>query len=169
MAGLIEMNLHGWSGMYELLRSLPPAVVSKRGGPVKAALRKGANVILKAERANLRAVMGHQVDGEQVAATGLLLKSLVTRRGKAPADGNGERYIVGPKRKTYPGRKGSKPVSTLKTAQLLEYGSSRQAAEPFIRPAFNAKAASAARTVETELVKSVDKIVAKLAQQNKGK
>jgi len=169
MAGpLIEMNLQGWAGMYELLRSLPSEVVSKRGGPVKAALRKGANVILKAEKANLRAVMGHQVDGEKQASTGLLLKNLVTRRGKAPASGNGERYIVGPKRKTYQ-RKGGKPVTTLKTAQILEYSSQKQPAEPFIRPAFNAKAAEATRTVESELIKSVDKIVAKLAQQNKGK
>lgn len=165
----VELKLTGLDGVLETLKSLPPEIVSKRGGPVKAALRKGANVILKQEKANLRAVMGHQVDGEQIAATGLLLKNLVTTRGKPPSDGKGERYLVRVKRKTYPRKGRGKAVTTLKTANILEYGSSKQPAEPFIRPAFNAKAAEAIRTVETELVKGIDKVVAKLAAQNKGK
>jgi len=167
MAGLkMEMQLHGLTGVLETLKSLPAEVVSKRGGPVKAALRKGANVILKAEKANLRAVMGHRTNGERQLSTGLLLKNLVATRGK-PRGVNGERYIVRVKRKNYP-RKG-KNVSTVKVAQLLEYGSSKQPAEPFIRPAFNAKAAEAIRTIEIELVKGVKKVAAKLGQQNKGR
>ena len=161
----MEMQLHGMNGVLDTLKSLPPEVVSKRGGPVKAALRKGANVILKAEKANLLAVMGHQVDGVQRQSTGLLLKNLVATRGKPKF--NGERYVVRVKKRKYQ-RKG-KDVSTVKVAQLLEYGSSKQRAEPFIRPAFAAKAADAIRTIETELLKGVDKVVRKLAAQNKGK
>jgi HK97 gp10 family phage protein len=161
----IEMQLTGLNGVLETLKSLPPEVVSKRGGPVKAALRKGANVILKAEKANLRAVMGHEVDGEKRLSTGLLLKNLIATRGKPKF--NGERYIVRVKRKKYQ-RKG-KDVSTVKVAQLLEYGSSKQKAEPWIRPAFTSKAAEAIRTIEAELLKGVDKVVRKLAAQNKGK
>jgi HK97 gp10 family phage protein len=161
----MEMTLRGLDGVLETLKSLPPEVVSKRGGPVKAALRKGANVILKAEKANLRAVMGHQVDGERREATGLVLKNLVATRGKPRF--KGERYVVRVKKKKYP-RKG-KDVHTLKTASLLEHGSSKQSAEPWVRPAFNAKAAEAIRTIERELIAGVDKVVRKLAAQNKGK
>lgn len=165
----VELKLTGLDGVLETLKSLPPEIVSKRGGPVKAALRKGALVILKQEQANLRAVMGHQVDGERVLTTGLLLKNLIVSRGKPPSDGKGERALVRVKRKTYTRKGKGKPVTTLKTAQLLEYGSSTQPAEPYIRPAFNAKAAEAIRTVETDLARRVDKIAAKLLQQNKGR
>lgn len=162
------MKLTGIDGVLDTLKSLPPEVVSKRGGPVKSALRKGALVILKQEKENLRAVMGHQVDGEQRESTGLLLKNLIASRGKAPTGGNGERYLVRVRRKSY-ARKSGKPVTTLKTANLLEYGSSKQPAEPFIRPAFQAKAGQAIDTVQTELVKAIDRVVKKLAAQNKGK
>ena len=50
----LEMNLQGTEGVLATLRSLPPELVSKRGGPVKTALRKGAQVIRKQAAADLR-------------------------------------------------------------------------------------------------------------------
>lgn len=164
----VEVTLTGIDGVLETLKSLPAEVVSKRGGPVKTALRKGALVILKEERARLAASILHTADGAERESTGLLMKSLIASRGKAPTSGKGERYLVRIKRKTYT-RKGGKPVTTLKTAQLLEYGSSKQPAEPFIRPAFRMTAAQAITTIQNELVKALDRVVNKLAQQNKGK
>ncbi len=175
MAGLsVEMKLTGLDGVLETLQSLPAEVVSKRGGPVKSALRKGALVILKAEQANLRAVMGHDVNGQHVEATGLLLKSLIVTRGKPPVDSKGERYLVRVKRKTYTtqdgrARTGRSITTTTQNAQRLEYGTGKQPAEPFIRPAFQAKAAEAISTVQRELLTGIDRIVNKLASQNKGK
>lgn len=162
----IEIQLHGLDGVLDTLRSLPPEVVSKRGGPVRAALRKGALVILKQELANLQAVTAHATDQAKVLSTGFLAKNVVVTRGKAPRGTNGERYLVRVSRKGYPGRKG---VSTLKTAQLLEYGSSKQPAEPWIRPAAEGRAREAIETVERELLASIDRIVAKLARANAGK
>lgn len=164
---LVEVKLTGLDGVLATLKSLPAEVVSKRGGPVKAALRKGAVVILKEEKARLQVSTSNRTeDGRH--STGLLMKSLIASRGKTPSGGNGERYLVRVKRKTYV-RKSGKPVTTLKTAQLLEYGSSKQPAEPWIRPAFLAKAEEAIHTIETALVAGIDKIVAKLARQNAGK
>lgn len=163
----VELQLHGLDGVLQTLQSLPAEVVSKGGGPVKSALRKGALVILRQEKLNLQAVIASQTASGQLESTGLLLKNLIASRGKAPNDGKGERYLVRVKRKSYP-RQGGKPVTTLMTAQLLEYGSSKQPAEPFIRPAFNAKAREAISTTEIELVKGIDRIVKKLAQQNGG-
>ena len=164
----VDIELKGLTGVLETLKSLPREVVSKRGGPVRAALRKGAVVIQKQEIANLRAVIANTKDGAKAESTGLLLKNVIVSRGKAPSGGNGERFLVRIKRKTY-ARKGGKPVTTLKTAQILEYGSVKQPAEPWIRPAFLSKATEAIHTVENELVKAIDRVVKRLAQANKGK
>ncbi len=160
-----ELKISGFDGMLALLKSLPPEIVSKRGGPVRAALRKGAVVLHKQALANLQAVISNAGDDGKRQSTGLLAKNLVVTRGKAPSSGNGERYLVRVRRKSY--AKGD--ATTLKSAQLLEYGSSHQTAEPWLRPAFESKAEEAIRTVERELVKGVDRIVKKLAKQNKGK
>ena len=166
MADAVELKLTGLNGVLDTLRQLPPEVVSKRGGPVKASLRKGALVLLREAKLNLaRATNDLDADGEE-SSTGLLQKNLIASRGKAPISGNGERYLVRVRRKTYPDRKG-KPVTTLASANLLEYGSSQQPAEPWLRPAFQSKAEEAIRTVEKELVAGVDRIVKKLARQNR--
>lgn len=163
-----ELQLTGLDGVLETLKQLPPEVVSKRGGPVKSALRKGAVVILKQARANLQAVTNNATASEKKESTGLLLANLVATRGKPPAGENGERYLVRVRRKGYP-RKGGGSVSTQKTGVWLEYGTSEQPAEPWLRPAFQAKAEEAIRTIESELVKGVDRVVKKLATQNKGR
>ncbi len=160
------IQLQGADGVLYLLLQLPAEVVSKNGGPVKTALRKGARVIFIEEALNLARVTGN-LTVEEYEGTKLLAKSLVITRGKAPTDGKGERVLIRIKRKSYT-RKG-KPVTTLKTAQLLEYGSSTQPAEPWIRPAFQSKAAQAINTTTAELIIGLDRVVKKLAAQGGGK
>lgn len=161
------LKLSGLDGVLQTLKSLPPEVVSKRGGPVKTALRKAAVVIYKAADRNLAAVTANQSEEGARQNTGLLRKNLVVTRGKAPNSGKGERYLVRVRRKGY--EREGQSVSTLKTAQLLEYGSSQQPAEPWLRPAFASKAEEAIKTAETELVRAIDRVVKKLAAANKGK
>lgn len=161
------LKLSGLDGVLQTLKSLPPEVVSKRGGPVKTALRKAAVVIYKAADSNLAAVTANQTDETARQNTGLLRKNLVVTRGKAPNSGKGERYLVRVRRKGY--EREGQSVSTLKTAQLLEYGSSQQPAEPWLRPAFSSKAEEAIKTAETELVRAIDRVVKRLAAANKGK
>lgn len=164
----VDVQMTGLDGVLETLKSLPPELVSKRGGPVKTALRKGALVIFKQAKANLeRSVSNATEDGKRYS-TGLLLENLVVTRGKPPLSGKGERYLVRVRRKSYP-RKGKKAFTTLATANLLEYGSSKQTAEPWLRPAFNARASESIATIERELLKAIDRVTKKLAQQNKGK
>jgi hypothetical protein len=164
---MVEMKLSGLDGVLATLQSLPAEIVSKRGGPVLAALRKGAQVILAEEKKALDRVTSNATASGKKESTGLLAKSLTIKRGKPPSGGNGERVIVTTRRVMYP-RKG-KPVSVRKTGQLLEWGSSRQPAESWVRSSFNAKAGEAITTVESELVKRIDAIVAKLAAQNQGR
>jgi HK97 gp10 family phage protein len=162
----ITMELHGLQGVLDTLHQLPPEIVSARGGPVRAALRKAAMVILRQELANLQAATANATSAGKRLSTGFLAKNVVVTRGKPPIDQKGEKYLVRVRRKAYPGRK---DVSTLKTAQLLEYGSSKQPAEPWIRPAVESRGREALQTFQRELLASIDLIVNKLARQNAGK
>jgi hypothetical protein len=72
--------------------------VSKRGGPVLAGLRKGARLIRTQMVLNL-----HQHLAASPDTTGLLMKSVIVSRGKAPFGTKGERVLVRIKRRTYPG------------------------------------------------------------------
>lgn len=159
-----EVGLKGLDNVLNILKTLPKEVVSKRGGPVRASLRKGAVVLHKQSIANLQVALNNKKDPDEKDSTGLLLKNVVVTRGKPPTDGNGERYLVRVRRKMYAGRKGER-VTTLKTAQLLEYGSSQQPAEPWLRPAFATKVREAITTVEQSLIKSVNSIVKRLSKQ----
>lgn len=163
----VEVKMTGLDGVMETLKSLPAEVVSKRGGPVKSALRKGARVIFTQAKQNLQSVTSNATDDNKRYSTGLLLKNLVVTRGKKPNGTRGERYIVRVRRKSYQ-RKGQS-FTTLGTANLLEYGSVKQPMEPWLRPAFQAKAESAIRTTEAELIRQLDKVIKKLAQLNKGR
>lgn len=160
------LSLSGLNGVLRTLEQLPAEVVSKAGGPVKRSLKKGALVILQEAALNLaRATDNLSTDSEE--NTGLLLSALVASRGKAPFGGKGERYLVRVKRKSYP-RPGP-ATTTLASANLLEYGSEKQPAEPWLRPAFAAKASTAIQTVERELVADLDRVVRRLARQNGGR
>lgn len=156
----MEINLSGVDGILKTLKSLPAEVVSKRGGPVKLALAKGARLLRNEVKKNLRAVISSD------ESTGLLEKNIIASRGKAPTVGNGERYLVRVKRRTYIDRTG-KPVTTLKTANILEYGSEKQTAKPFIRPAAVSKAQQTINVVTSDLKMRLDKVVKDLARINK--
>ena len=159
----VEVKLTGVDGVLKTLQSLPAEVVSKRGGPVKAALAKGARFVRDQERKNLQAVLE---PGDE--STGLLAQNIIASRGKPPTSGRGERYLVRVKRKMYPGRKGEQ-VSTLKSAQIKEYGSTKQPARSFIRRTVQESGGQAIEIVTKDLSVRVQKIVAKLAAQNKGR
>jgi HK97 gp10 family phage protein len=157
----LQVKLTGVDNVLASLKALPPEIVSKRGGPVKTALRKAAQVIRKQALANLdSATQNVQADGE-FYSTGLLRKNVVVTRGKQIFGSKGERYLVRVKRRNYE-RKGKKVVTTWQTARLLEYGSSQQKAEPWIRPAARSKAQEAINTATMELVKEINKIKKKL-------
>jgi hypothetical protein len=161
----VEMDLEGLDGVLGTLKSLPAEIVSKRGGPVKLALAKGARFLRDKVRANLKTAIARNGATE---STGLLLENVISSRGKAPSSGKGERYLVRVKRKTYPKLRGKKATTTLQTANLMEYGSSNQQATPFIRPAVQTHGSATINVVETDLLKRIDKVVSTLGAKNKG-
>lgn len=160
-----EMKLHGVEGIISTLRSLPPEVVSKRGGPVKLALAKGARFLRDRARENLRQSIA---EGPTTRSTGELEKRIIASRGKAPTGTKGERYLVRVKKRDYINADGFK-TSPLMTANLMEYGSAHQPARPWLRPAVQQHGQEVVNIVIQDLSKRLDNIVKKLAAQNKAK
>lgn len=161
MAQVIAFKVTGLDEALNTLKSLPAEVVSKRGGPVKTAVRKASLVILREMALNVAARTGHvDADGQLEQSTEVLLRSLRTRRGKPPPGENGERYVVGPRRVRYTDRKGA-VVTTLMTGYWLEFGTEDQPAEPWSRPV-SSKAGEALQVGADELNKAIDRVVRKL-------
>ncbi|MYZ41418.1 HK97-gp10 family putative phage morphogenesis protein [Schauerella aestuarii] len=158
----VEVKLQGADGLLGMLQSMPAEVVSKRGGPVKLALAKGARIIRDEARKNVKVAVAQNGSLE---STGLLEKNVIASRGKAPSGGKGERYLVRVKRKTYPKLRGKKPTTTLQTANLMEYGSSHQPATPWLRPAVQLKGQQAIETIVSDLSKRIEKVAAQLAKE----
>ena len=154
----MQVKVGGLRDMMETLERLPQNVVSKKGGPAKLALKKGAYVLRDEVKQRYKTLVN---DAGNNDSTGLLEKNIIASRGKKPTNVRGERYLVRVKRKMYPKRDNRGAVSTLKSAQLFEYGSEHQNASPFIRPAFQSKAQEAIYAVRDDLLRRIEKLVKK--------
>ena len=154
---ITEVRVTGAADIMRLLHELPYEMVSKRGGPVKLALAKGARIVRDQAKANLQAAIA--LNGDQ--STGLLLKNVISSRGKPPIGSRGERYLVRVRRKAYPNRD---DVSVRKTANLLEYGSSQQPATPWLRPAVQSKGQEVIEVMTADLLRRLELLVTRLAR-----
>ena len=163
----VEVKLEGLNGLLATLQQLPPEVVSKNGGPVKSALRKGALVILEQAKSNLRNVT-KAASPEQQYSTGHLLANLVAQRSRPPRGVRGEAYKIRVRSKRAYARKGI-AVTAWKAGYSLEYGTVKQKAEPWLRPAAQSRYQAAFYTIQNELIKGIDRVQKKLARQNQGK
>ena len=157
------------TGLDEVLRRLRAlgAEASKRGGPVRAAVRKGAVVIQKEMQANVRRIVAPPNVGGGDESTGLLEKSIKPLRAKARRDGvKGETFIVTvPKRARYPiTKKTPSGIGVATVGKMLEYGTPKRQPMPWARPAFHAKKGEAAQVMADEVLKGIEKLEKKLAR-----
>ena len=156
-------QVQGLDGVLDRLKALPEAVGAKGGGPVRAALAKGARVFR------------NQAISNAPRDTGLLQESIVARRDSRPgAVGATEAYFIGVKRKSRrysntkrnrgKGRAGKTYFvdGTAFYFFFLEFGTEKMAARPFLRPAFEARKEDAMNTIITELNAGIDRAVRKL-------
>lgn len=173
-----EFDIKGLSGILKTLESLPEELVSKRGGPVRMALRTGAKIFQEEEKIRFRSLVDQYGEPD---STGLLEKSIIVKRARMPNLGEkGERVIVTFKRNVYlksvvkqlksigTGVK-TDTVTVRKTAHLFEYGSSHQPPRKFIYPTFTSKAGEVVDAIQNDLKRRIDIIVKKLAKQNQGR
>lgn len=184
----VEVKMSGLDGVLDTLRKLPPEVVSKRGGPVRRAVAKAAAIIRNQARLNFDVVASTPGKTGSNYATGFTRKHIITKRKRLLGGQNGERYIVAVRYIEHPSgrnlensrawvkRKNSKKVRparmtkvrTLRAndvAYMLEYGTSKQPAEPWLRPAFEAKKDEAMQIMQTNLAADIDRIIKKLAKK----
>lgn len=153
-------TLHGLDDVLAKLKALPPEIASNRGGPVKAALRKGAVVIQKEAQANIRRVT-QNTEEAGYASTKTLEKAIVVRRDPNPQrSGANERYRVLISRKKYEGR----DTKAVATGRYLEIGTEHQKAEPWMTPAYMSARERALSTVVDELGKGVNRAIAKVSK-----
>jgi len=161
----MKMTITGLDGVVATLNSLPAEVVSKKGGPVKLALAKGARKLRDYAKQNLRAAIAH---GPTTRSTGELESRVIASRGKAPTGTKGERYLVRVKKRDYINADGVR-TNPLMTANLTEYGSSHQPATPWLRPAVMQHGEEIITTITTDLSRRIQLTVKKLAAANKGR
>ena len=181
----VEVNMTGLDGVLDTLKSLPPEVVSKRGGPVRRALAKAGRLIRDQARANLTAAIALPGKSGVTDSTGFTERQVILKRRPLERF-KGERYIVTVKPALHPsGRLYAKSRSYKRTrknkmtkdrllkandiAFMLEAGTAKQPATPWLRPAFAARAGEAVQKFETELLRDIERIVKKLAAKNRGR
>lgn len=156
------VRIEGLDAVLRRLKALGPEA-SKRGGPVRAAVRKGAMVIVKEAQANIRRIVAEPNASGEDESTGILEKSIKPFRAKAKAGEKGETYIVTAKRGVKYPSDGGKPVTATINGQRLEYGTSRRRPMPWMRPAFHAKGGEAVKVMKDETLRGIERLERKLA------
>ncbi len=164
------IDIRGAEKIMRLLKELPKSVTTGRtGGVVAKALRKGARVLVNEEKKTLQSA----INIGNVYSTGQLIKKLTVKRVRKHSEA-GEKMQVTVGKGNYKTKadgsartgKKSQP-SFYAVGSFLEYGTSRQPATPWVRPAFNAKAAEAILTTEKTLLDSLEKIAQKQLPKEK--
>ncbi len=145
------VRIEGLSEILETLKRLPPEIVSKRGGPVRVALRKAAVVVQKEYQGNVDRVAQ---EGESNESTGALKKAIIVSR-KKPGGFKGERFWVRIKRSA----KNAKGVSPNTYGGVLEFGDQRIPAKSPMRRAWEAKKSEALDTFMREMPKAIEAAV----------
>jgi HK97 gp10 family phage protein len=158
----VTTKIEGLEGVLDALKKLPPEVVSKNGGPVRKALRKGAMVIVKQARTNFAAAV-QQVGASGITdTTGFTERNIIAKRAKF--SGKGERQVVTVRSVPHPNGNmfKNRPIKANDIAFLMEAGTSKQPATPWIRPAFASTASTAISTASQELRNEIAKAAKKL-------
>lgn len=159
------VTITGLDDIVRRLKALGPEA-SKRGGPVRIAVRKGAVVIQKEAQANIDKIVSDPNIGPDVSS-GLLSKSYKPVRAKAPQRYKGETYfLLIPKRTRYPiSPRTPSGIGVSTVGQMLEYGTSKRRAMPWARPAFHAKKSEAVEVMRDETLKGIERLERKLSKQ----
>lgn len=165
------IRITGLEQTLKLLESLPSEIVSKRGGPVKKALRRAAVVFQKEWRANLQRILDEPNKGDwpPYVSTGIQKKSIIVSRDPRPeSHGANERYLVRVRRAKYPARgKEQKQATAGMVAAFLEYGTEQFPAKAPMRKAFDAKKQQAVETFVSECNKDIERVIRKLEKTAK--
>lgn len=160
-----EVTVTGLDGVLDMLKQLPPEVVSKNGGPVRKVLRKAARLLQAEAKARFRAAVAEVGKSGITDTTGFTEQRIIVR--KARYRHKGERQVVTVRYgQPHPGgnRFRGRAIFANDIAFIMEAGTSQQPATPWLRPAFAAKAPEAIALVERELPREIERIANKLGR-----
>jgi HK97 gp10 family phage protein len=154
------IRVEGLAELGRRLRELPKAIAGKGGGPLRYAIFQAAKVI------KAQAIANAPED------TGRLKANIVTARMRKTPEGREGYYIeVRRKRRHYArtsaNRRKGRVGKTYETrdayyGMFIEFGTERNPARPFMRPAFDAKKEQAAYAFRDALKKGIEMAVRKM-------
>ena len=160
-----DIKVEGMQDVLATLKLLPQKI---QGKPMRAALRSGAG-ITRRKAANTTAWYSH---------SGFLRESIVTYGVKKNEHEYTEQVRVGVlrRRRKKPGKKLAAAMQTRRRRttknivtpyywQYLEFGTSRMAARPFLRPAFESTKNAALQRIKLRLRTEIEKTALKLAKK----
>lgn len=164
-------KIEGLDELVETLKNLPKAIVGKNGGPVRSALYRAAKKLRDEARA--RAPYNEEGVGKH------LRDQIILKRDPNPRaiDNAAERYIVAVKykQKKYANNRRNRRTGRVGKTYYqfgdfyywrhLEFGTSKMAPRPFLRPAFEANKDSLSALVRDGLAKAIAVEVRKLAKK----
>ena len=158
---MTTVNVEGLDGLLDRLKALPKEISGKAGGPVKKSLIAGAKLISEeAGRTLQQAINQPNVDGTISNSTGLLKKSIQVKRVAKPPTGVAEIVQVRVKRgKTADG------TSVTKYGKAMEFGTVKQKALPWLRPAFENKKEPALNVIVQALRDAISKAERKASKK----
>jgi HK97 gp10 family phage protein len=157
----MKLEIKGLAELSRRLKALPPEIAGKNGGPLRKAIGRAAVVIQNEAKKRV------PVD------TGVLKDNIVAARNRKSAQGT-EGYYVEVRRKSrrfgntrrnrQKGRVGQSYTYDGQAyyGMMVELGTQHMRAQPFLRPAFEAKKEEAATVFRMELSKAIDAAVRKL-------
>ncbi len=157
------VKIEGLDGVLARMAALPPALVSKRGGVVRAALRKGAMVIVKDARRRAPVSTGALKKNIASAIDPVPKKSGANEGVRVGVRGGAKKYA----NTKYNARKG-RAGKSYKTGgstyywRFLEFGTKFIKPQPFLRPAFESQKRRALDVITKELHFGIEKAVAKM-------
>lgn len=154
---MAEFEIQGLGNVLQRMRTLAPKLQQKGA---RTAARKGANIIRKAAQENAKRINDPQTaeDISKNIAVQFASKSSKREGGVVMRVG-----VRGGARQTSGGLKGkgnANPGGDTWYWRLVEFGTSRTRAQPFMRPALANNVEKVTSTVVTELNKEIDKLIA---------
>lgn len=157
-------HVKGLDGLLDTLKALPPEIVSKGGGPVRASLRKGAVVLQQAYIEAIREIVAEPApDGRPSESTGVLEKAAIVSRMRPKAGFKGEIYKLRVRRSAkYPDGTSANTVGG-----VLEFGDQRIQAKAPMRRSFDSKQSEALATIVAEMQKRTQAAIKKATKRSK--
>lgn len=154
-----EMRLEGLSDLLAKLKALPAEIGSKGGGPLRLALFTATKL------------MRDDAQSRAPVDTGRLQRNVIAFRDRDPrSSGVTEQYAITFRRGK--GRGKRRAYSTTSRGEkdafygrFVEFGTSKSPAQPFLRPAFEAKKHEAAELFRTKLAAAIAAAVLKMERR----